>query len=388
MKTGYIWGMAVAQLKKNIAKTLLTVLGIVIGIAAVISVLSVGNAGQEKIEEELEAIGMNKLCFYPDENNGSTLTLSDSEYLKEHFQSEAVVSTSMLWDAPVSKDGRSFYCEIVGVDSGYEQTDNVTVSYGGFLDEKDIGYSTKSIVLSYECADTLFGSSDVIGETVEVGGAEYEVIGVQENSESLITMMSPPKCYIPITTMQNRIGNNFASCISVMSSETENALEIEEEAKDIMYELKGNGEIRILSMTEQIKSAREILKTFKLVLGAIAAVSLIVGGIGIMNMLLSSVRERTYEIGLRMAIGASKKDIMKQFLCESLLYSAAGAAMGIVAGAIFTAVAAEFINIKAYIYAESIIIAVAFAVAVGFLFGIIPAYNASKLNPVEALRRD
>lgn len=379
--------MATGHMKKDIVRSGLTVLGIVIGISTMISVIAVGNAGQHMVKEELNSFGIDKLYIYPSESRDTgVLKKEDVEVLKDRVDGIKSVSAEIYWRGNVKGGGRSSVLSVSGTYPETKDGDSAGLTDGRFLNNNDVRYARDVIVLSSEAASELFGSASAVGKTVEIYGRSFSVIGVEESGAPIYSSFVAEKSYMPITTFEDAFNMESLDEISILVEDPNKVEEVSKEASTLLVKKYGERAIEVLNLSEQVKNANNIIDTFTLVIGAIAFLSLLVGGIGIMNIMLVTVRERTREIGIRKALGARDSDIRKQFLSEAVMYAFIGAGIGIVMGAVFTAVAGEVIGLGAFVPLYSIVLSVGFSAAVGVVFGMLPAAKAAKLDPVAALK--
>lgn len=387
--------LSISVLRQNILRTLLTMLGIIIGIASVIIILSLGQGTTASIVGQISSFGANNLTinpgaarFGPVRSGGivTTLTREDALAIKEEVKNVIAVSSTVSKNYQLVANGENTNGQVSGVDFEHLIVNNLELLSGNFIQENEVTGSSRVVVLGDEKIIDLFGEDSyeyVIGKTVRIDSKPFRIVGVINDNSSV---------YIPITTAMNiLIGQDHINSIIVMVSEAElvNIAEI-----DIENLLLNRHEIMNLSQADfNIRSSQEMISTISTITGtlismlsAIAAISLIVGGIGIMNIMLVTVTERTKEIGLMKAIGAKQKDILTQFLIESVVLTLSGGIIGVIIGISITFVAAKFLNIPFVIGVNSILLAVGVSAAVGIIFGYYPAKRGAKLNPIDALR--
>ncbi|MBP3940172.1 MAG: ABC transporter permease [Christensenellaceae bacterium] len=378
---------AYREIVRSKLRSLLTVLGIVIGISALIAVLSVGKAGGEKISSELEKFGLNRVLFFGQDAENS-LKQEDVDFLHQNLKKEAIICPQSLFETHISYNGKSIPCEISGTTPELIEIEHKELSAGRFINENDLEYKRRSIVLSYEACESFFRDpKEAVGEYVQIGKQDYEIIGVEKMTKPLFDSIFVVKSYIPITTFEKETGVNFLSEISVSASNDEKLSDIADKALALLQQNK-RSELRTINMSKQAENVDEILMTFELVIASVAVISLIVGGLGIMNIMLVTITERTREIGIRKALGASDESIFLQFLMESLLYALIGGAIGVIFGAVLTAAIGRIIGLEVKLLFSAILVSVVFSIAVGLIFGILPAIRASNLDPAEAIRQD
>lgn len=379
--------MALNEAGKNRLRSFLTVLGIVIGIGSLICVMSLGKAGGEKISSELNKFGINRVLIYG-ESGSKPLEIDDAEFLYEQLSDKALICPQAILKAKIEYKGSSTACEISGTYPELFEIEYKELSAGRFINENDMTYSANNIVLSYEACEHLFADAEeAIGKSVYVGNKKFQVIGVEKKTKPLFDSIFTVKCYVPYSSFEDYSGTSSLSEISVSAIDGERLSEIADRATELLSDSHGS-ELKMINMSEQADNAREIIATFELIISAIAVISLIVGGIGIMNIMIVTVGERTREIGIRKAIGATDMSILLQFLAEAAVYSLLGAVFGVIFGVMLTSALSYIIGIETSLLYESVIISVLVSLFIGLAFGVIPAYRASKLNTVDAIRQN
>lgn len=379
--------MSLSEIRRNLVRSVLTILGIVIGVCAMIMVLSVGDAGQESVYNELEKFGINRLFIYPNENvDKDILKRSDIEYLSEHVSRIDEISPQSFATAKITYNGKSETTEIIGTTEVLKDVENKVMAEGRFINENDVEYARNSIVLSDDIKETLFGNASALGETVEMNGKKLKVVGVEQNTKPLYTSITSAKSYISISAYEEIFQTASVGEISITVASSSDMDSVAQRSVDLLLDKYGSNSIKTMNLAEEAKNAENILTTFKLVIGAIALISLFVGGIGIMNIMLVTVRERTKEIGIRKALGAKNSVILKQFLMESILYALIGSVSGVAMGVLLSVLAEKAIGLSVQISLFSIGASVVFSAIIGILFGIIPAFKAARLDPSQSLR--
>ncbi len=409
---------ALESLSGNKMRSGLTVLGIVIGVAAVIAMLAVGNGAQESITGSISSIGTNLLFVFrggPDErggpggppgrrsgNNDRPLTLGDVEAIADPFAAPSVetVAPVIQGSATITYGGEKKTTTISGVTAAYAPVRNMQVSEGEFITEEHQLGRMSVVALGPETADALFGHHDgIVGETVRIEGQPFRVIGVLVAKGGGAFGSEDDAAYIPFSTAQARlIKRGSRDQVDVIFAQAINADAVPQAADEISNILRqrhqtpiGQDDFTVFTQADFLKTFETITGVLTIFLGGIAGISLLVGGIGIMNIMLVSVTERTREIGLRKALGARKRDILLQFLTESSLLSMFGGVIGIMFGWLIAFVvgkvaAATGNDFTPVVGVDAILLSTSFSAVIGLFFGIYPASRAANLEPVEALR--
>ncbi len=397
---------AVESLTSNKLRSALTILGIVIGVGAVIAMLAIGAGAENSITGEIQGIGTNLLFVFrggsEDVRNPQPMTLGDAQAIADPFKAPAVigVAPALQGNAEISFISESTLTTITGVTPDYETVRNYHVTEGEFISESHLLGQSSVVILGVEVAEELFGrKSGLTGETVRIEGQPFRVIGILEEKGGGMGGSEDDQIIIPLTTAQNRLirrsSRDRVDVIFVQSISAEAVPQASDEIAQILRERHrtdiGKDDFTIFSQQDFLDFASSITGILTIFLGGIAAISLLVGGIGIMNIMLVSVIERTREIGLRKAMGARKMDIMVQFLTESILLSLIGGLLGIGLGWTISFVvgqiaAANDADIIPVIGMNAVLLATLFSAAVGMFFGLYPANRAASLEPVEALR--
>lgn len=382
-------GMAAHQLGKNRMRTVLTIIGIMIGVASMITVISVSDGGQVMINNELLKFGINRVWFFPSNMQGPNdmLDMADVSLLKS-INGIKDVAPSAYEKAYLSSQNKKIVSDVVGTSEALFDMEQMSYLEGRGLTENDIYYSRRVVVLSEQAKKTLFGDTSAEGKKVSINGQKFTVIGVEEEDQSIYASFFSGKCYIPMTTFRSMFSTKYFDEISVTASSAETLDDVIDTSISLLLKKYGEGTLKIINLSHEISNAQNILDIFKIVVGAVAAVALLVGGIGIMNIMLVTVKERTREIGIRKALGAGEHHILGQFLAEALFYSILGGVLGVGVGVFLTRISGNVIGIKAEVSSSAAFLSVLFSASVGIIFGLIPAYKASKLNPVEALRHE
>jgi len=403
--------VALRNLGANRLRSALTMLGIIIGVGAVIALLSIGQGAGAAITEQVQGIGSNLIIVFPGTapRPGSaaavagTLTLADANALEDRACCPSIAAVAPVYQrtAQIANGANNTNTPVVGVTPAYETIRNWHAATGRFIDERDLQSVTRVAVLGKATAKTLFGSEDPVAKSIKINRIPFKVIGVmvEKGGTSMFGGNQDDIVFVPLTTAQQRLFGSAAQTaqgaprVSSVLISAVNEKQIDAAMAQITQVLRERHKIQyqqddftVLSQKDLLGALNQITDILTLFLAAIAAISLLVGGIGIMNIMLVSVTERTREIGIRKAIGARRQDIMTQFLIEAITMSVAGGIIGILFGAaIGMAVNATGV-IKTTLDPTSVLLAVGFSVAVGLFFGLYPAARAASLHPIEALR--
>ena len=399
---------AIESLNANKTRSGLTILGIVIGVAAVIAMLAVGNGAQNTITGSISGLGSNLLFvfrgnFSEEVRNPKPLTQADADAIADQYQapSVAMVAPVISNNLEVTFAGEKTNPTVNGVTPSYEQVRNLELFEGEFINEDHILGLASVAIIGTDVADTLFGHRDgLIGETIRIEGQPFRIIGVLQSLGGSAFGSEDNVVNVPITTAQTRLirrTNDRVDTILVQATTADTVDQATQEIRDILRyrhrTLLGVDDFTVFTQQDFVETAKTITNVLTIFLGGIAGISLLVGGIGIMNIMLVSVTERTKEIGLRKALGARRKDILIQFLTESSLLSLIGGVLGIglgwlIAFAVGQIAAASDTQLNPEVGIDAILLATLFSTAVGLFFGIYPANRAAGLQPVEALRHE
>lgn len=380
--------VALQNIMSNKLRSSLTMLGLMIGIASVIILVGIGNGASDSVTSQVKSLGTDIVTISIQAENTS-LSYEQVEALKE-LKNIAAVAPYKSVSATVSKDTTtSSKSSIIATNQNYLEVTNLTITDGRTISNIDIENKSKVCVIGYDLASTLFGLSNPVGEKLKIGGDTYTVIGVLKEEGSSMGTDIDNMLVIPLTTA-SYLGTDSSITNIYVKVEEENRIEntISLLENRIRSELQISSDNYTVSSQEfMLETMQDVSNTLSLLLGGIASISLIVGGIGVMNVMLVSVTERTKEIGIRKALGAKRKDILIQFLIESLVLCILGGSLGVAIG-IGIGILAQNFDYSFTPQTQIVLLAFGSSAAIGIIFGIFPAYRASKLNPIEALRTE
>jgi len=378
----------------NKMRSALTMLGIIIGVAAVIAVVAIGQGGQAAVMSSLEKIGTNLFLVYPRSNDSESvsradlITIQDVEVIKN--ASSAIKNISPVQDRylPLKYEKKNKRTDVYGVWPEYKFIRNIELEKGRFLTEQDEKAGRRVVVIDTELAEYFFGHQDPLMKQIDLFGIPVTVIGVAKSDKNFV--MGPnqmPKAYVPFsafTTVSrwNYVGYIEASAVNKEQTETA----IEQTKRILHHRHRNKDKYHDVSLQKEMDQANKIMGILQLIVGSIAGISLLVGGIGVMNIMLVSVTERTREIGIRKALGAQYKDIMIQFLIEAVVICLIGGTIGTFLGVGGSLAVAKIAKWPPLVSPLTILIAFIFSAAIGIFFGLYPANKAAKLDPIEALR--
>jgi putative ABC transport system permease protein len=378
----------------------LTILGIIIGITAIIAMLSIGEGAKRQLAQSVENLGSNQLNVLPGfiqpgrgivsagRGTAQSLKMRDVKVIKEIEGVKAVSPEISRRFQVISSSGKNTNVLVIGVTPEYLLVRNSKVEKGYFFKENDLN---RFAVLGPTVAEDLFGEEDPIGKTIRINKVNFKVIGVLEVKGSVGFINADEVVLIPLLVMQKILtGSEYLSLIAVQAESSELVDKVKDDITNaLLKEHKvspENQDFSVIAAQQFLNTFNALINTMTIFLASIAAISLVVGGIGIMNMMLTSVTERTKEIGLRKAIGAKKKEILKQFLIESVILTLIGGIFGIILGSLISIGVSKFANITSQVSLYSIFLSLTFSSLVGIIFGYWPAKKAAELDPIVALR--
>jgi len=400
-----IFQETVSAITMNKARSGLTILGIIIGIGSVIAMISIGQGAQGSIESSIQSIGSNLVLVMPGFQRGvgtqvssgrgsaQTLTQTDADAIKNEVTLAKAVAPEISRRYQITAKGKNTNTQVVGTVASYPEVRNVQIDTGVFISDQNVRSLSKVAVLGPTTRDDLFGTStNPIGETIRINRIDFKIIGITKSKGGTGFGSQDDMVFVPLSTAQRFLaGDNYITTISVEAADPNDMAAVQQQVTDLLLQRHNISNVQladfqILNQQDIVQTASTITDTMTMLLASIAGISLIVGGIGIMNMMLTTVTERTREIGLRKAIGAKKKDINFQFLAESATLTFIGGIMGILLGWLISLGVTHFAGIATEVSFTSIALAFGVSAVIGIVFGYYPAQRAANLNPIEALR--
>lgn len=380
--------VALKNIRTNKMRTFLTMLGIIIGVSAVIILVSVAQGTTENITKRIESLGTNLLSIsIRGRGTEDSISMEEIEKLKNKKGIDSVAPV-VNGNVTVKYETETMDVTLEGVDQNYSNVRNHHSEYGRAINPIDVEYRQKIVLLGSEVKNELFGDANPIGEKIQINGNDFKVVGVLEEKGSSLGGNNDEKILIPISTAQRFLRTTGIRNIYIQATSADIVEDVQVEVENFLLKKFNNDEdaYRVFNQAEMLSTMGEVTNNMTMMLGGIAAISLLVGGIGIMNIMLVSVTERTREIGIRKAIGAKRKDILIQFLLESAVISGLGGLIGVLLGIGGSDLITRFFSLNTKISPFILIISYSFSIIVGMFFGIYPASKASKLKPVDALR--
>ncbi|NLW35892.1 MAG: FtsX-like permease family protein [Syntrophorhabdus aromaticivorans] len=401
-----IWNaliLALRAISRNKMRSFLTILGIVIGVAAVITLVTVGGGATAKVTEDIAKLGSNLLMVTPGQMRGGggghgeakAFEMDDAKAIAREVSSLVAVAPTSSSSAMAVYGSKSWSTSVTGIDNGYFKVKDWAVENGREFSDGEVRSGTAVCILGTTVKKELFGEQEPVGQRIRVKGISFQVVGIlSAKGQSTTGRDQDDLVIMPLRTFQRRIsGNEDIGLIQVSVEEGASTEKVQQDIEGLLRErrrisnLKGN-DFQIRDMKELAGTLLATTQLLTTLLGAVAAVSLLVGGIGIMNIMLVSVTERTREIGTRLAIGALEREVLLQFLVEAIVLSAFGGLFGIILALIASAFLVRILEVPFVLNMGIIIIAFLFSGAVGLVFGYVPAHKAAGLDPIEALRHE
>ena len=387
-------------LRRNKLRSILTALGIIIGVGAVIAMVSIGNGAKSQVEAQVASLGQNVVQVFPGNftsggarsgwGGASTLTVDDAEAIRREVDNIEGLSVEVRDRSQVLANGLNWNTQILGESPDYSSVRSWPVQTGAMYSDQDVRTMAKVAVVGKTIVDQLFQNEDPLGKTIRIRNIPFKIVGVLSSKGfNLGGQDQDDAVVIPYSSHMRRISRRTnVSTILVQAATPESIDKVQQDITDLLTQRRKGKEpdFTVRNQVEIAQAATATTKTMTLLLAAIACVSLVVGGIGIMNIMLVSVTERTREIGIRLAIGAHGSDVLLQFLIEAVILSSMGGILGILLGIGASQLVSKFNGWPVLVSPASVIVAFAFSAAVGVFFGYYPARKAAQLDPIEALR--
>lgn len=405
-----ILSMAIEALWSNKIRTLLTMLGVIIGIASVIAITAVGLGVQAATQQQIQSLGSNVIQIFPTAAksggisqglaSSTTLSWEDAEAIEKYVPTAEIVSAYLQQPGQVVSGQDNHSTNIVGIDLNYMKTRNTKLTQGRFFTEEEMANSTPVAILGSTILDELFDNSeDALGSQLRIQGNVYEIIGVFEPKGSEGSIDRDDQVFVTLSNMSSQVvGNNSLNGVSVngiyVKAKSQTEITATQTQTTNLLRQRHNlsasdrNDFSLRTQTDVVNTFSNVVGLFTVMVAAIAGISLVVGGIGIANIMLVSVIERTREIGIRKAVGATNEAILQQFLAESILISLVGGLIGMTTGIVIAFLAATILNFPFVISIWSVVSGFILSLVVGLLAGVIPARNAAKLDPIAALRSE
>jgi len=391
-------------------RSFLTILGVVIGVAAVIALMSVGKGAEQSVVSSIESLGADLLLIHPGAvtekgvkaatGSAMTLTLEDAAAISAEVAHVRAIAPTYSTGVQAVVADQNMPVQVTGTTPEYQQVLNLAVAEGSFISEYDYQRASRIVVIGQNVKENLFGESNPIGQAVRAGNYIFHVVGVLESKGASMLGNTDDAILIPLSTLQLMLGqprtsqgDHVVATIALTVADRSYSGEVVDDITNLLrfrHQL-GPGvedDFTVTSLEEIISSISDVIRNMTLLLGAIAAISLLVGGIGVMNIMLVSVVERTREIGIRKALGARERDIWGQFLVEAAMLTFTGGIIGVLLGWGVSSFVARTGLMPTVVSADIVILAVSVAVGIGLFFGFYPAWHASRLSPIEALRAE
>ncbi|HSR89526.1 MAG TPA: ABC transporter permease [Candidatus Udaeobacter sp.] len=394
-----------SALSSNKARSFLTILGIVIGIGSVIAMISIGQGAQTSISDRIQSIGSDLVMITPGAQRGigaqvssgrgaaRTLTQEDADAVAKEISTAKAVAPEISGRYQVTAKGKNTNTSVVGVSPTYPSVRNLEVDQGSFVSDQNLLSLSKVAVLGPTARDDLFGAdADAIGQVIRIKNIEFKIIGITKPKGGSGFGSQDDMIFIPLTSAQRFLaGENYVTTISVQAISSDSMSETQQQITDLLLARHHisdpqSADFSTLNQADIIATASSITGTFTILLAAVAGISLVVGGIGIMNMMLTTVTERTREIGLRKAIGAKRSEINLQFLIEAIMLTCIGGLVGVIPGWSVSFGISYLGILQTSVSLYSVLLAFGVSAAIGIIFGYFPARRAAGLNPIEALR--
>ena len=394
-----------AAISSNKARSGLTMLGIVIGIGSVIAMVAIGAGTESSIQSSIQSIGSNLIMVMPGaargagqtvstgRGNAQTLTKADADAIAAQISGAQNVAPEDTKRYQVTARGTNTNTSVVGTVAAYPAVRNITIDTGSFFTDAQVASHAKVAVIAPTTRDDLFGTgADPLGQTITIKQTNFTIIGLTKAKGGSGISSQDDMIFVPLTTAQGYLsGDTYVTTISIEATSQSTLATVQQQVTNLLLDRHKitdptQADFQTLNQADIVATASSVTGTFTTLLAAIAGISLVVGGIGIMNMMLTTVTERTREIGLRKAIGAKQNDISNQFLTESVMLTFIGGFVGVILGWLAAFIVTKVSGIATSVSLSSVLLAFGVSAAIGIVFGYYPARRASRLNPIEALR--
>ena len=382
--------LALRQIFRNPMRSILTVLGIVIGVAAVITMVTVGNGATQQVRDQIASLGSDSLMIRPGQRLGPGQSVGAPSFKESDAEAPSRTSTQV-----VVANGKNWSTSVIGTTNDYFSINNLTIQEGRNFEQSELRAGSAVCVIGQTVKKELFENHDALGKLLRVKGFSCQIIGeLEQKGQSGMGMDKDDVVIIPLNTFQRRISGNVRIPLITVAVEPGSDIErVKESSRLLLRERRSLSSsemdnFNILDTSELIETISKTTQVLTMLLGAVAAVSLLVGGIGIMNIMLVSVTERTKEIGVRLAIGATEREVLLQFLVESIMLACFGGLLGVILAFGASVLLTHFMGVP-FIFSPGInVLAFCFAAFIGIIFGYFPARRAAQLDPIEAVRHE